>query len=269
MNDVTFLFFSIYSKIKPIIEIGILWIVFYRILVFFQGTRAFQVLKGITYLLIAFLVSQIFGLDTLNWLLTKLFAISVIAVLIIFQPELRHGLARLGQQHLFNIALAESEVLLIIEQIVQAVSKLSRQSTGCLIAIERETLLKTSVESGVAMDGKVSAELIQCIFFLESPLHDGGIIIRGERIVAAACLFPLSENPSLSKSTGTRHRAAIGLSEQTDGIVVMVSEETGNISVAADGRFIHIKDQAQLNCTLTELLIKRANTKHEAKVAYQ
>ncbi len=269
MNDMTFIFFSIYTKIKPIIEILILWIVFYRILVFFQGTRAFQVLKGITYLLIAFLVSQIFGLDTLNWLLTKLFAISVIAVLIIFQPELRQGLARLGQQHLFNIDLAESELLLIIEQIVQSVHKLSRQRTGCLIAIERETQLKTFVESGVVMDGKVSSEIIQCIFSLASPLHDGGIIIRGERIVAAACLFPLSENPNLSKSTGTRHRAAMGISEQTDCIVVMVSEETGNISVAADGSFIPIKDKETLNEILTELLIKRANTKHEPKMAYQ
>lgn len=268
MNDITFIFFSIYTKIKPIIEILILWIVFYRILFFFQGTRAFQVLKGITYLLIAFLVSQIFVLDTLNWLLTKLFAISVIAVLIIFQPELRQGLARLGQQHLFNIDLAESELLLIIEQIVQSVQKLSRQRTGCLIAIERETQLKTSVESGVGMDGKVSAEIIQCIFSFASPLHDGGIIIRGERIVAAACLFPLSENPHLSKSTGTRHRAAMGLSEQTDCIVVMVSEETGSISVAADGSFIAIKDKEDLTRTLTEFLIKRANTKHEPKRTY-
>lgn len=264
-----FVLFSTYTKIKPIIEILILWMVFYRILVFFQGSRAFQVLKGITYLLIAFLVSQIFQLDTLNWLLTKFFGISFIAIMIIFQPELRQGLARLGQQHLFSIDLAESELLLIIEQIVQAVHKLSRQSTGCLIAIERETQLKTFIESGVAMDGKVSAELIQCIFSLESPVHDGGIVIRGERIAAAACLFPLSENPNFSKSTGTRHRAALGISEQTDCIVVMVSEETGNISVASDGQFISSQDKDDLTSTLKKLLIKKTQTKHERKMAYQ
>ena len=253
----TLLFWKIYSAIKPIIEILILWIVFYRILVFFQGTRAFQVLKGITYLLIAFLVSQIFGLDTLNWLLTKLFGISVIALMIIFQSELRQGLARLGQQHLFNIGLAESELLSIVDQISQSVAKLARQHEGCLIAIERETQLKSSIESGIEMDAKLSSELLLSIFSPESPLHDGGIIVRGERIIAASCLFPLSENPVFSKSTGTRHRAALGISEQTDSVVIMVSEETGNISVVVDGRFIAIETKDDLLTTLKELLMRK------------
>lgn len=248
--------FEFWSKITPILEIIILWIVFYRILVFFEGTRAFQVLKGITYLLITFLLSQILGLDTINWLLTKLFGISVIAFLIIFQPELRQGLARLGQQHLFNVDLAESELLQIIDEIAGSVNRLSRQKIGCLIAIERETKLKSSIESGVTMDGKVSSELIQSIFTSLSPLHDGGIVIRGERIVAASCLFPLSENPHFSKTTGTRHRAALGISEQTDSVAVLVSEETGNISIATDGRLIPVQDKDTLVNMLKNLLVR-------------
>ena len=241
--------------IKPAIEIMILWIAFYRILVFFEGTRAFQVLKGITYLLIAFLLSQILGLDTLNWLLTKFFGLSIIALLIIFQQELRQGLARLGQQHLFNLTLEESEIVAIIEQITTVVYKLSRQKAGCLIAIERDLKLTTYIESGILIDARVTAELLQSIFTPRSPLHDGGIVIRGGRVQAASCLFPLSENPNFSKIIGTRHRAALGLTEQTDAIVVMVSEETGEISVAADGRFIPIVNKERLTNLLKDLLV--------------
>ena len=253
--------FIIWESFKPPFEIIILWIVFYRILVFFEGTRAFQVLRGITYLLIAFLVSQILGLDTLNWLLTKFFAISIIALLIIFQQELRIGLARLGQQHLFNVDLVESELLDLIDEIAEVVFKLSRQNIGCLIAIERETKLKIYIESGVEIDSKFSSELLQSIFAPQSPLHDGGIVVRGGRIVAASCLFPLSENPNFTKLVGTRHRAALGISEQTDSVVVMVSEETGEVSIAIDGRFIKISDEEKLSSILKDLLVHTRNTK--------
>lgn len=245
----------IWSAIKPILEILILWLVFYRILIFFEGTRAFQVLKGITILLIAFLVSQILGLDTLNWLLTKVFGISIIAFLIIFQQELRYGLARLGQQHLFNITLEESEMLEVIEEITNAVYRLSKQKTGCLIAIERETKLKTYIESGVPIDAKVTSELIQSVFTSQSPIHDGGLICRGDRIIAAACLFPLSDNPNFSKIIGTRHRAALGITEQTDAVVVMVSEETTEISVATDGRFIPVVNRERIINILKNLMV--------------
>lgn len=253
--------FVIWSTIKPIAEIIILWIVFYRILVFFEGTRAFHVLKGITYLVIAFLLSQVLGLDTLNWLLTKLFAISIIAFLIIFQQELRHGLARLGQQHLFNIALEEAEIMAIIEEVTSSIYKLARQKIGCIIAIERETKLKTYIESGVTINSEVSSELIQSIFNPQSPIHDGGIIIRRDRMIAASCLFPLSENQNFSKIIGTRHRAALGLTEQTDAVVIMVSEETSEISVATDGRFIPIVNKERLVNILKILLIGQSKTK--------
>lgn len=251
----------IWSTLKPILEILILWIVFYRILSFFEGTRAFHVLKGITYLLIAFLIAQILGLETINWLLTKFFAISIIALLIIFQQELRQGLARLGQQHLFSIDLEETEILAIIEEIVTTVYKLSNKKIGCLMAIERETKLKTSIESGIVIDAKVSTELLQGIFIPTAPLHDGGVVIRGERVVAASCLFPLSDNPMVSKTIGTRHRAALGLSEQTDAIVVMVSEETAEILLAVEGRFIHVESKEHLATILKDLLVKKAHSK--------
>ena len=253
---------SLWTGIRPVIEILILWIVFFRILVFFEGTRAFQVLKGIVYLLIAFLVSQIFGLDTLNWLLTKLFAISIIALLIIFQPELRQGLARLGQQHLFAPDMAEADFILLLEDLVNATFKLSRLKCGCLIAIERVIKLKVYIESGVAIDSSFSPELVQSIFTTASPLHDGGIIIRGPRIVAASCLFPLSENPHFSKVAGTRHRAGLGLSEQTDAVVIIVSEETGEISVAVDGQFIPIDTQEQMLKILQNRLTHPKNFKN-------
>jgi len=252
----SFMPFAIWTKIIPPLEIGLLWFVFYRILVFFEGTRSFQVLKGITILLIAFLVSQLAGLSTINWLLTKLFGLSIIALLIIFQQELRLGLARLGQQHLFNIALEETEVMAIIEEIATAIFRMEKSRIGCLIAIERENKLGTYIESGVALDAKISAELIQSIFIPRAPLHDGGVIVRRDRVIAASCLFPLSENPNFSKLLGTRHRAAIGLSEQTDSVVIVISEETGDISIAAEGRFIPVVNHERLVNVLRNLLIK-------------
>src|SRR3990167_720919 len=255
--------FVFWEVVKPLLEIVILWIVFYQILVFFEGTRAFQVLKGIIYLIVAFLLFQILGLDTLNWLLTKFFAISIIALVIIFQQELRHGLARLGQRHMFNFGLEESEIVAVIEEITSAAYKLSRQNIGCLIAIERETKLKTYIESGLTIDAQISSELIQSIFNPQSPIHDGGIITRGNRIVAASCLFTLSDNPNFSKIIGTRHRAALGITEQTDTVVIMVSEESGEISAACDGRFIPIVNRERLVNILKDLLI--VDTKKKKK----
>jgi len=254
--------FFIWDILKPAIEITILWAAFYRVLVFFAGTRAFQVLKGITYLLAAFLLSQILGLDTLNWLLTKFFAISIIALLIIFQQELRQGLARLGQQHLFSISLAESEIVAVIDEITSAAFKLSRRKIGGLIAIEKETKLQTYIESGIPIDAKISSEIIQTIFNPQAPIHDGGIVIRGDRIVATSCLFPLSDNPNFSKIIGTRHRAALGITEQTDAIVILISEETSDISIAADGRFIPIVNEERLSNILKGMLgIEKKNDK--------
>ncbi len=240
--------------IKPFIEIGILWVVFYRILLFFEGTRAFQVLKGIAYLIIALLLSQLLGFQVLHWLLRNFFSIWIIVIVVIFQHELRSGLARLGQQHLFSISLGEPELMALIDEISNAVYKLSRTKIGCLIAIERQMKLNMYIESGVALDSKVSSPLLQTIFMPPTPLHDGGVVIQGERIAASSCLFPLSDNPSVSKTVGTRHRAALGLSEHTDAVIVLVSEETGNVSVVYEGRLIKMDNQQHFANLLIELL---------------
>lgn len=247
---------EIWYSIKPYLEIAILWYMFYRILAFFEGTRAFQVLKGIIVLIAAFLVFQILGLKTVNWLITKLFALSVIGLIIIFQPEIRHGLARLGQQHFFAVALKKEEIVEIVKEIAAAAFRLSQKRVGALIAIERENKLSSYVESGIVLDSQINSELLQSVFNPHSPLHDGGVIISGPRIAAAVCLFPLTENPHFSKIMGTRHRAAIGLTEHMDAAVVVVSEETAEVSVAFQGRFIDVKSEEELINTLKDLLIK-------------
>ncbi len=252
---------TIWTSLKPLFQIAILWMVYYQILVFFEGTRSFQVLKGIVWIVLAFLASQILGFDTLNWLLTKFFGISIIAVLIIFQQELRQGLARLGQQDLFNIGLEESEVVAVIEEVTAATFKLSKNRVGGIIALERETKLKTYIESGIELGAKVSSEVLLTIFSPQSPMHDGGVVIRGDRIIASACLFPLSDNPSFSKIIGTRHRAALGLSEHTDAVVILISEETADISVAADGKFTPIATREKLIEVLKGLLVKERKRK--------
>jgi diadenylate cyclase len=248
--------------IKPIVEIAILWVVFYRILLFFQGTRAFQVLRGIAYLIIALLLSQILGLKVLNWLLSHFFSIWIVMVVVIFQHELRSGLARLGQQHIFSISMGETELNALIEEITEAVYKLARRKAGCLIAIERQMKLPMYIESGVPLDAKISAPLLESIFLTTSPLHDGGVVICGERIAASSCLFPLSDNPSVNKTVGTRHRAALGLSEHTDAVIALVSEETSDVSVVYEGRFIKIDHEKHLSSLLKELL----NPPSKAKV---
>ena len=241
---------------KAILEIIILWIVFYQIMLFFKGTRAIQVGRGLIVLVFAFFIFQIFRLETLDWLMTNFFAISVIGILVIFQPEIRQGLAKLGQQSIFKGGLYEEELKEIITQIVSAIDILSRKKIGALIAIEKEDSLREYIESGVRIDSRISAELIQTIFTPNSLLHDGGLIIQNTRIIAAGCLFPLTEKPNLDRILGTRHRAAIGLTEQTDAIVVVASEETGDISLCYNGKLLRDLDLNQLSEKL------KSNFKH-------
>lgn len=244
---------------KAIVEITILWMVFYQIMLFFKGTRAIQVLRGLIVLVFAFFIFQILRLETLDWLMTHFFAISVIGILVIFQPEIRQGLAKLGQQKIFKGGLYEEELKEIIAQIVCAVDILSRKKTGALIAIEKEDSLKEYIESGVKIDSRISAELIQTIFTPNSLLHDGGLIIQNTRIIAAGCLFPLTEKPNLDRILGTRHRAAIGLAEQTDAIVVVASEETGDISLCYNGKLFRDLDLGQLSEKLKSNFKNRKN----------
>ena len=251
---------------RAVVEMAILWVVFYRILLFFEGTRAFQVLRGITYLIIALLLSQVLGFEVLNWLLRNFFSIWIIVIVVIFQHELRSGLARLGQQHLFTISLGEPEIKAIVDEIYDTVARLSKRKNGCLIAIEREMKLDLYIDSGIVIDGKVSSALLQSIFMPGTPLHDGGVVIRGERVAASSCLFPLSDNPSVGKTVGTRHRAALGLSENTDALIVLVSEETGEISIAFEGHFIAVHHEEHFMKVLNQILVPAKKKKHEKLV---
>ena len=216
---------------KPIIEIAILWFAIYQILIFFEGTRAIQVLRGITVLLIVYFLVLGLKLEIIEWILAKLFAISVIGILIIFHPEIRQGLARLGQRKLINSDLKQETLDAVLKQVSKAVDNLSRNKIGALIVIEKNDPLNAYVQTGVFVDANLTAEMIENIFTPNSLLHDGGLIIQHERIMAAGCLFPLTQKQDLSRIFGTRHRAALGLSEETDAVIIIVSEERQDISL--------------------------------------
>ena len=224
---------------KVLTEIIILWYVIYITLLFIKGTRAAQLLKGLIILIIAFLISQQFEFRVINWVLTRFFGISIVALLVIFQPELRRALARLGQFGIFQ------ENMEILSELADASILLSGKKIGALIAIEREGSLKPYADSATVIDAFVTKELILSIFERASPIHDGGIVIQSGRIAAAGCLVPLSDL-EVSRSLGTRHRAAMGLTEETDAVVVVVSEETGDISVSIGGRLTKNLDSLDL-----------------------
>ena len=245
---------------KPIVEILILWFVIYQIILFFEGTRAKNVLRGIVVLLVSFFVFQKLGLTVLNWLLSKLIGISVIAMLIIFQPEIRQGLARLGQRNVFTLLFREEELDYMLKQIIKAAENLSKSKIGAMIVIEKNDSLSAYIESGVIIDSLVSSDLIQTIFTPTSLLHDGGIVIKHGRVVAAGCLFPLTQDPDLSRIFGTRHRAALGLSEETDAMIIVVSEERRDITLVYRGRLYRDLSQEEILIKIKEIInLKKDN----------
>lgn len=244
---------------KAIVEIVILWYILYIFLLFLRGTRAFYILKGLLFLAGLYLITEYFHLGVINWLLTRLFALSVIGFLVIFHPELRHGLAQIGQNRIFGGFFKEKEN--IVDTLVSAIVNMSQRKTGAIIAIERHVPLLSYMESGVSLDGKVTTELISAIFMPNGPLHDGGVVISANRVQAAGCLFPLTQNPHISKTLGTRHRAAIGLTEETDAAVVITSEETGAISLAINGRLTRDLDKETFARILRNLFQVRAGNK--------
>jgi diadenylate cyclase len=237
-----------------IVQIVFLTIVYYYVFLFFRGTRGAQVLVGLV-LLLAILIglTRVFGLTELNWLLSRMSVILGIALLVIFQPEIRRALAELGKQPVFAVSREKRN---IVDHIVQAAVQLSERRIGALIAVEREIGTRAIQETGTKLDAPVVTELMSSIFFPHTPLHDGGLIISGSRMAAAGCVFPLSQNVELHRQLGTRHRAAVGLSEETDAVVVIVSEETGAISVSYKGRLSRGLDEDRLRRFLTTLLLK-------------
>lgn len=218
---------------KPALEIIILWFIVYRIMLFFSRTRAILVLRGLFLILFVFLIFQKFNFVVLEWLFTKFFAISVLAFLIIFQPEIRQGLAHLGRHQPFDTLNKDIEDFdLVLKEVLNAAEYLCANRIGALIVFVKDDPINEYVKSGVWIDGKVSSELIQNIFTPNSLLHDGGVVISGSRILAAGCIFPLSEKEELNRSLGTRHRAALGLSEETDAVILVISEERQDMSLA-------------------------------------
>ena len=234
------------------IEIFILAAMFYFLFRLFKGTRGSAILSGLIILFAAlFAITSLSHLDVLNWLLSKLMLVISLAIVVIFQPEIRRVLARLGRQPWRNGFASQKN---LVEPIVQGVRILSDRKVGALIAIERDIGMRTIQDSGIRLNSAVSAELLATIFFPHTPLHDGGVIISGDRICAAGCLFPLSQRDELSKALGTRHRAAIGITEETDAIVIVVSEETGSVSVAYNGKLRRGLDEGRLRRVLSSML---------------
>ncbi|WP_024620969.1 diadenylate cyclase CdaA [Metaclostridioides mangenotii] len=233
--------FNIITKISipDILDIIIVAYIFYKIFMFIKDTRAEQVFKGIILFMVIVQVSGILKLHTLNWLLNNTLEIGIIAA-IIFQPELRAGLERIGRTRLsfFGKNINSSEEILnrTIEEIVESLYSLSRQKIGALIVMERDTKINEIINTGTVIDSEISRQLLINIFIPNTPLHDGAVVIRESRIKAAACFLPLTETKDLSKDLGTRHRAGIGISEVSDCITLIVSEETGGVSIAKSGK---------------------------------
>lgn len=239
-----------------VLEILALSIIFYYIIIFFRGTRGAAVLSGLILVMILLLfLTQSLNLNTLSWILQRFSVYLAVAFVIIFQPEMRRALAELGKQSVFNPRSAGRD---IVDDVVRAVTILSDRKIGALIAIEREIGTRHIQESGVRLEASMTPELLATIFFPHTPLHDGGVVIRGDRILAAGCLFPLSQRTEISRSLGTRHRAAIGFTEETDAVVVVVSEETGTVSLAYRGRLSRGIDEERLQRILTSILSRKA-----------
>jgi len=242
-----------------LLDIGLVAVVIYYLLVLVQGTRATQLLKGLLILLAIMKAAQWLGMDTLQWILGQALFASALVVIILFQPELRAALDQLGRHHLEILGFkrgsgANVEAARTVSAITKAAENMSLGRIGALIVIARETGLEDIVATGTPLNASLSEYLIQSVFFPGSPMHDGAAIIRNNRLAAAGCILPLSQNADLPRTVGTRHRAALGLSETTDAIVIVVSEESGNISLAHDGTMNSILQPRLLADELLSLL---------------
>lgn len=245
-----------------IIDMAIVAYVLYKLYVMIRDTRAVALLKGLIVLLLATLVSKWLELNVINWLMQKTMTVVMVALPVVFQPELRRALEQLGRGRFFHnssqLNAAEKETL--FEELARTVTALSKNKIGALIVLERQTGLNDYIETGIKIDGLVSSEFLINIFIPNTPLHDGAVIIRGNRIQAAGCLLPLSDDRTLTKELGTRHRAAIGISEQADAVVIVVSEETGIISLARGGRLHRYMDADKLKEHLAPLFITKSSS---------
>jgi diadenylate cyclase len=248
-------------NLSSVIDILIVAFLMYRLMLVIKGTRAVQLIKGLAVLLVITAFASLFNLYTINWLLGKALTALVVALPVVFQPELRRALEKLGRGRFLNhttlTTYGDIDQAKVVAEITRSVTVLSKNRMGALIIIERETGLEEHIDNGVKIDGLVTTEFLVNIFVPKTPLHDGAVIIRGDRVAAAACFLPLSENPHLSSDLGTRHRAGIGITEHSDAVAVIVSEETGYVSLAVEGILNRHLDEAELSKRLSELLYNR------------
>ncbi len=243
-------------RMRDVMDIVIVAVVIYKLYVLLRETRAEQLAKGIVVLLVLTKVTEWMQLYTINWILNNAMTVGTLALLIVFQPELRRGLEYIGRSRLFSKSFVEirgESLTSVVDEIVEAVASLSRQKIGALIVIERQTGLNEVVETGTRIEGYVSSDLLINIFIPNTPLHDGAVIIKDDKIKAAACFLPLTENMGLSKELGTRHRAALGISERSDSLSIIVSEETGGISAAENGTIARYLDSKTLRQILIDM----------------
>lgn len=245
-------FSNIMDYLSDAIDILLVSYVFYKLIMLLRGTRAIQLFKGILVIVTAWLVSTFLGLQTLQWLMSQAFTYGVLAILIIFQPELRRALEQLGRGRLFTRSSQQDEQMSsqIIGEVVKAIQYMAKRRIGALIVMEKETGLTDYIETGIELRAKVSSELLINIFIPNTPLHDGAVILRKDMVMAAGCYLPLSENPMIHKELGTRHRAAIGMTEVSDGFSVVVSEETGQVSLARNGEIYRNINEEELRMML-------------------
>ncbi len=239
-----------------VLDVLVVAYLIYRLLLLARGTRALQILGGLGTLLIALYLSDRLHLDTLNWLLKQIIPLGPVAIVILFYPELRHALEEFGPRFWSRgLSLLNRENMTeMIDAVVSAIVVLSAQREGALIVFERQTGLDEVIATGTQLDAAVSVELLLTIFYKGSALHDGAVVIRGEKATAAACILPLTDRPKVDATVHTRHKAALGMSENSDAVVVVVSEETGTISVAIEGKLIRGQTEKSLRDRLNKLL---------------
>lgn len=259
-------FNTVFSNIgiADILDILVVAFIVYKVLEFIRETRAEQLVKGLLLLGAAFFVSDFLNMNTLNWILRGITTMGILALVVVFQPELRRALEYVGRNKFIRgsmTSIGKEKALKITEEFVTALRNLSADKTGALIVIERQTALNDRVETGTIIDADISEQLIGNIFYEGAPLHDGAVIVRGDRLYAAGCVLPLTENKNLDKELGTRHRAGIGITEHSDAITIIVSEETGVISMAKDGIITRYLDTKTIEKTLLDLYIPQESTK--------
>ena len=238
--------------INDIVDILIVAFIVYKIIGFIQETRAAQLVKGLLLLVLATFLSDKLNLYTLNWMLSGVLTLGVLALVVVFQPELRRALEYFGRRKFTSSfgKVDKNKAKNVSTEITRAIDSFSNNKTGVLIVIEKQTALSDIAESGTVLDAAISAELLGNIFYEGSPLHDGAVIIRGTRIFAAGCVLPLTANKMISKELGTRHKTGIGITENSDSVAIIVSEETGIISIAKDGKLVRFLDVKTVEKTL-------------------